>query len=71
MTINTKYSIGDLVYSMSDNKVICEHITSIITETVKDHKGNHETDIRYRTNNSSILKEDRLFSTKKELLKSL
>ena len=71
MIINTKYSIGDTVYSMSDNKVICEHITSIITETVKDHKDNHETDIRYRTNNSRVIKEDRVFSTKEELLKSL
>ena len=71
MTINTKYSIGNVVYSMSDNKVTCELITSIVTETVKDHKGNHETDIRYRTNNSRVLKEDRVFSTKEELLNSL
>lgn len=71
MTINTKYSIGDIVYSMSDNKVICDHIADILTETKKDHEGNHVTDTKYRTNNSRIIREDRLFSSKEELLKSL
>ena len=71
MTINTKYSIGDIVYSMYDNKVICEHITSIITETVKDHKGNLVTEIKYKTNNSRYIKEDKVFYTKENLLKTL
>lgn len=40
MTINTKYSIGDNIYSMRDNKVHIEHITGILTRTIVDHKGN-------------------------------
>lgn len=40
MTINTKYNIGDIMYSMRDNKVHIEHITGILTRTIVDHKGN-------------------------------
>ena len=71
MTINTKYNIGDIVYSMYDNKVICEHIADILTATVKDHKGKLVTEIKYKTNNSRYIKEDKVFTSKEELLKSL
>ena len=71
MTINTKYSIGDDIYSMSDNKVLPEYVTGILTETKKDHNGSIVTEVRYKTNNTRVLKEDGVFSTKEELLKSL
>lgn len=71
MTINTKYNIGDSLYSMKDNAVVCEYITSILTDTQIDHKGNIKTDVRYRVNNARVLQEDKVFSSKEELLKTL
>ena len=71
MTINTKYNIGDSIYSMYNNKVFLEHITRILTSTIKDHKGNIVIEVRYETNNSRCLYENVVFSTKEELLKSL
>lgn len=71
MTINTKYSLGDVVYLMSSNKVLLEHITNILTRTTKDHKGNVVTEIRYETNSSKCVNENVVFSSKEELLKSL
>lgn len=71
MTINTKYSIGDNIYSMRDNKVHIEHITGILTDTQINHKGNMLTDVRYKTNSGRIITEDKVFSSKEELLASL
>ena len=71
MTINTKYNIDGTLYSMYDNKVICEYITSILTETQKDHDGRVVTEVKYKTNNSRIIKEDNVFSSKEELLATL
>lgn len=71
MTINTKYSIGDNIYSMRDNKVHIEHITGILTRTIVDHKGNVTTEIRYETKSSRCLNESVVFPSKEELLASL
>ena len=71
MTINTKYSIGDSIYSMYNNKVYHEHITSILTDTQINSKGVIKTEVRYKTNNARVLDEDKVFSSKEELLKSL
>lgn len=71
MTINTKYYIGDRVYSITDNKVLNEYITGILTDTYKDDKGNIVTEIRYKTNNTRVLKQDKVFKSKEDLLNSL
>lgn len=71
MKITTKYNTGDVVYSMSSNKVLLEHITSILTGTQIDHKGDIVTEVRYKTNNSRVIDEDKVFSSKDELLASL
>lgn len=71
MTVKTKFNIRENIYSMSDNKVIREHITGILTDTQIDHKGVIVTEIRYKTNNTRVLKEDKVFSSKDELLASL
>ena len=71
MTINTKYNIGDVVYSMSSNKVLLEHITSILIGAQIDHKSDIVTEVRYKTNNARVLDEDKVFSSKEELLNSL
>ena len=71
MTINTKYNIGDSIYSMRDNKVYIEQLTGILTDTQIDHKGNRVTEIRYKTNSGRIIKEDKVFNSKEELLATL
>ena len=71
MTINTKYNIDDSVYSMRNNKVLLEHIRSIIAKTSRDITGNLIIVIMYETNNSRCLNENEVFSSKEELLKSL
>ena len=71
MLIDIKYSIGDSIYSMYNNKVYHEHITSILTDTQINSKGVIKTEVRYKTNNARVLDEDKVFSSKEELLKSL
>lgn len=71
MLIDIKYSIGDSIYSMYNDKVYHEHITSILTDTQINSKGVIKTEVRYKTNNVRVLDEDKVFSSKEELLKSL
>ena len=71
MLIDIKYSIGDSIYSMYNNKVYHEHITSILTDTQINSKGVIKTEVRYKTNNARVLAEDKVFSSKEELLNSL
>ena len=71
MLIDIKYSINDSIYSMYNNKVYHEHITSILTDTQINSKGVIKTEVRYKTNNARVLDEDKVFSSKEELLKSL
>ena len=71
MLIDIKYSIGDSIYSMYNNKIYHEHITSILTDTQINSKGVIKTEVRYKTNNARVLDEDKVFSSKEELLNSL
>ena len=71
MLIDIKYSIGDSIYSMYNNKVYHEHITSILTDTQINSKGVIKTEVRYKTNNARVLDEYKVFSSKEELLNSL
>lgn len=71
MIINTKYNIKDSIYLMHNNKVLIEYITSILSEVIIDHNGNVVVENKYKTNSSKILKEDKIFTSKEELLKTL
>ena len=71
MLIDIKYSIGDSIYSMYNNKVYHEHITSILTDTQINSKGVIKTEVRHKTNNARVLDEYKVFSSKEELLNSL
>ena len=71
MKITTKYSLGDEIYTMCNNKVLVEHIKSISINITIDHKGSLITETRYESNNSWWLNEDKVFSSKEELLNAL
>lgn len=73
MTIETKFNVGDNIYFMFNNKITNGLINDIIYR-----KGNQVGEglfysiniLNYRITDCSF-KEDLLFSTKEELLKSL
>lgn len=67
MTIETKYKIGDEVWYSLKGNVYHEIIDHIEIDVGK--KG--ETHIYYNSEGNFPHKEDRLFPTKEELLKSL
>ena len=71
MTINSKYNIGDVKFTMYNNKVVQIKITRISTGTEVDRKGNIITNISYGVTDCKFLLEDEIFSSKEELLKSL
>ena len=71
MTIETKYNIGDEVWCMNNNKVYMSFI-----QEVRVRKNNKKTKIEYIVEKMQkidfgLKKEDELYPTKEELLKSL
>lgn len=68
MTIETKYNIGDEVWTIIENKVCKYHILSI---TAKKGMRNEEIEVKYYIGNCEWRYEHELFPTKEELLKSL
>lgn len=73
MKIETKYSINDTVYLLAESAVW----TGVITE-IRVTVNNNYTMVRYnvkcslpKPENFTLLKEDRLFKTKEELVASL
>lgn len=71
MTIETKYNIGDEVWFMNENKVYVSFI-----EDVRVKRNNKNTKIEYMVESMQkkdfgLKKEQGLFPTKEELLKSL
>ena len=69
MEIKTKYNVGDKVYFLSNNAVVCLPIDTIRIEIDKNNNI-----IKYRISNNGTCEwrqEDKLFTTKEELLKSL
>lgn len=72
MTIKTKYSIGDEVWFMNENKACSDVITAVhtyITETLLNITYGFGNTIQ--TQIVTTMKESDLFLTKEELLKSL
>lgn len=75
MKIETKYNLGDIVYLIGNNKVFSADITGIrIIETTS--KCDWSKQITYHITGNGLpqnceRREENLFSTKEELLKSL
>jgi hypothetical protein len=74
MKFNTKHNIGDTVFYILDNKVQSNkiHVITIAQyEEQEINKLDSQSYIEYQSFGKFKLKENRLFKTKKELLKSL
>ena len=75
MEINTKLSIGDEMFYMRDNKVQSVTLTdmsiNIDGALVEGDKPEITIEITYQTFGGGWLREEEVFATKEELLKSL
>jgi hypothetical protein len=74
MTIKTKFSIGDVVYFMYENKIHSDKIEAIKTSLYSDTSGNIEYIMKniYNRNYLEITeKENKLFATKDDLYQNL
>ena len=74
MEFKTKYNIGDIVFYMVDNIVKSAKIDIITIRQWRDDKFNEYQSlsyIEYCGIGKFTLKENKLFTTKEELLKSL
>lgn len=71
MKVESKFDIGDTVFYILNNKVNSGMIT-LVNISVKESFNTTYTDVLYRVNNQDIdYREEKLFPTKEELLKSL
>lgn len=68
MVVRTKYNIGDMVFFISNNRVMNLKVTGVGI-SVEDAGG--EPDIFYHLHYDEKRPENKLFRTKKELLESL
>ena len=68
MTIETKFNIGDEVWFIYKDR--CQH-SKVESIRVYKHNSISKIEINYHLNGIDWLPEERLFSTKEELLKSL
>ena len=68
MVVKTKYNIGDMVYFISDNRVMNLKVTGVGISVVD---AGNEPEIFYHLHYDSERPENKLFRTKKELLESL
>lgn len=81
MEIKSKYNIGDKVYTLSQNKVICFNIKKIditineketsIIYTSKETYEEYSHITGYEVTHNWLRSEDKIFLTKEELLQSL
>lgn len=68
VSVKTKYDIGDMVWFISDNRVLSLDITGVRV-CVESKEG---CEVEYTLHfNSSWVGEDKLFKSKKELIESL
>lgn len=68
MKVTTKYSLEDMVWFMSQNRPHCGKVTYVYVRVT----GKDQYSISYHVNHDSTnWDEDRLFSSKKELLNTL
>lgn len=68
MEVKTKYNIGDMVFFISNNRVMNLKVTGVGI-SVEDASGGPK--IFYHLHYDSEMPENKLFRTKKELLESL
>lgn len=68
MTIETKYNIGDEVWTIIENKA-CKY--PILSITAKKRTQTEGIEVMYYIGNCEWRYEEELFPTKEELLKSL
>ena len=66
--VKTRYSIGDTVWYISNNRVLSLDITGVRVCVEPEEECKVEYILHF---NSSWIKEDRLFKSKKDLLESL
>lgn len=67
MKVKSKFKIGDYVWLVSENKVIKQDITGVgISINLGD-----KPEIKYTLHYDNEVTEDKVFSTKEELLESL
>jgi hypothetical protein len=75
MQIETKLNIGDTAFFLNENKVCIETVVSIKvtinTYSVNTYSERLSINTIYTTNTSKSINEDKVFSTKQELLESL
>lgn len=72
MTIETKYNIGDEVWVANIFKEPLEvKIYGIVVEVIKDNKVLIDYHIGFSKDSCTLRKEELVFPTKEELLKSL
>ena len=71
MEIKTKFNIKDEVWYLFENKIHTGWISRIETDSKYEYGQLSKVYIKYTIGVSIELSEDRLFSTKEDLLKSL
>lgn len=71
MEAKTKYNIGDKVYYLSNNAIECEYIDFITIEVNINNIVRVVYRIKKSDNSYKWRTENKLFSTKEELLKTL
>lgn len=77
INIKTKYDLNQLVYVLSNNKIVIARIINIqtLTNTMKNHNDvlvkYYLVDADDRTYRLGFYKEENMFDTKKQLLESL
>lgn len=71
MVIETKYDIGDELFYMKDNKIHHSYVWEIGYKETMIGAGVRVKTIIYNMNTHGDYKEEQLFKTKEELIKSL
>lgn len=72
MEIKTKFNLGQKVYLLWNNKVVCPQIDSIIVRVIALGGGEKDISIVYELDElDKRFDEEVLFATKEELLQSL
>lgn len=71
MEIKTKYNLGDTLYFIKDNQVKSNSVWEINYRIAMVGGGQRTEQIVYQMNSDGLIREQELFLTKEELLKSL
>ncbi len=75
MEINTKYNIGDAVWTISDHKAVRGKVTGIVaTVGLRKHENTYGASARYSVDlgwGEPDIKEENLYPTREELIADL